>query len=105
MAKVNIGEMPCRTCSRTVIVKENEKKTLSYRCDYCDSAPYEREGTMAAKIWREVIRPISYHPPMASAPAAPIRPSAPAPVVPTSAPAPAPVPKPEPDKESSLPWV
>lgn len=54
MAKVNIGKMACEThgCGNTVTVKENENKTLSYRCDECDAAPYAKEGTGQHKAWR-----------------------------------------------------
>lgn len=101
MAKTNLGEMACETCGRTVIVKTNEKETLSYRCDYCDAAPYQKAGTLAAKTWLSKVKPIAHGSPaptLAPPPAAdPIK-------APQPAPAPAPQPAPAPAKKSSLPW-
>lgn len=59
MAKTNLGEMTCETCCRVVVVKENESGTLSYRCDYCDAAPYARQGSMQSGLWRKKIKPFS----------------------------------------------
>jgi DNA-directed RNA polymerase subunit M/transcription elongation factor TFIIS len=79
MAKTNLGEMACETCGRLVIVKKNENETLSYRCDYCDSAPYQRKDTLAALTWLKKIKPFD-HVDRNSPPAAEPKP-APAPVV------------------------
>lgn len=55
MAKENAGKMPCQCCAQEVIVKRNERGTLSYSCQFCDDAPYQKPGTVAHKTWLEKI--------------------------------------------------
>jgi len=70
MTKINVGEMACETCGRVVVVKQNEHGTLSYRCDYCDAAPYQRKETIAAATWRKKLTPFAAKEESAPAPAA-----------------------------------
>lgn len=64
--KKRIGTMPCEgaRCKShnhgvSVVVFKNEKETLSYRCDYCDRAPYARAGTDQHGEWMEDIKPMA----------------------------------------------
>lgn len=64
--KKRIGTMPCEgaRCKShnhgvPVVVFQNEKGTLSYRCDYCDRSPYAREGTDQHGEWMEDIKPMA----------------------------------------------
>jgi hypothetical protein len=61
--KKRIGTMPCEgsRCKShekaiPVVVFENSKGTLSYRCDYCDRAPYARAGTDQHDDWMQDIK-------------------------------------------------
>lgn len=58
MAKENAGKMPCQCCGNEVIVKRNERGTLSYSCQFCDDAPYQKPGTVAHQTWLEKITPM-----------------------------------------------
>jgi len=51
--------MPCQTrgCTHTVVVRANDRFTLSYRCDECDSAPYALNGTGVHSSWLAQITP------------------------------------------------
>lgn len=49
--KNKFGYMPCETCGERVMVKVNEKNTLSYGCDECDAAPYAKEGSGQHAHW------------------------------------------------------
>lgn len=51
MAKTKLGKMPCESCGEPVTVRENERGTLSYRCEECDAAPYARSGTGQHAHW------------------------------------------------------
>lgn len=64
--KTPIGIMPCQCCGWDVVVKENEKQTLSYSCDKCGDPPYQRPGTEAAKIWRGKLKPLPWSAPVES---------------------------------------
>ncbi|MDO9011338.1 MAG: hypothetical protein Q7U78_05960 [Gallionella sp.] len=68
--KRRLGVMPCEgsRCkshdkSIPVVVFKNAKDTLSYRCDYCDRAPYARPGTDQHDDWMQDIRPFADKPP------------------------------------------
>jgi len=47
--------MDCPDCTERVRVKINEHKTLSYRCDECDSNGYRQPGTAAYAAWEKKI--------------------------------------------------
>lgn len=51
MAKTKLGKMACESCGEPVTVRENERGTLSYRCEECDAAPYARSGTGQHANW------------------------------------------------------
>lgn len=71
MAKTAIGTMPCQCCKKEVVVKENENGTLSYNCQWCDDAPYQKTGTLAFRSWQEKIKPmVGAEPEKPAAPAA-----------------------------------
>jgi len=55
MAKTNYGRMDCPDCGERVRVKVNERETLSYSCDECDSDGYRRKGTAAYAAWLKKI--------------------------------------------------
>lgn len=66
--KHRIGTMPCEgsRCKShdqkiPVVVFENSKGTLSYRCDYCDRAPYARAGTDQHADWMQDIKLFQIH--------------------------------------------
>lgn len=50
--KQKAGKMACETCGEPVVVKTNERGTLSYNCQECDAAPYARAGTGQNAAWR-----------------------------------------------------
>ena len=65
MSKKIIGTMDCEgkrckghSMKASVVVFENEKGTLSYRCDYCGRTPYAREGTDMRADWMQDIKSI-----------------------------------------------
>ena len=58
MAKKAIGTMPCQCCGKEVVVKENERGTLSYTCQWCDDSPYQRAGTLAFASWQKKMTPL-----------------------------------------------
>lgn len=47
------GYMKCenRKCGARVVVKFNEKETLSYTCDECEKSSYARKGTQEHADW------------------------------------------------------
>lgn len=53
MAKTKFGYMKCenRKCGSRVVVKINERETLSYTCDECDKSPYSKKGTKEHADW------------------------------------------------------
>ena len=51
MAKSKFGYMKCPDCAVRVVVKVNEKETLSYTCDECDSRGYAQKGAGNYKTW------------------------------------------------------
>lgn len=71
MAKTNAGKMPCQCCGNEVIVKSNENNTLSYNCQFCDDAPYQKTGTMAHESWVKRMKPME---PEKPAPAPEVKP-------------------------------
>lgn len=82
--KHRIGTMPCEgsRCKShdqkiPVVVFENSKGTLSYRCDYCDRAPYARAGTDQHADWMQDIK-LFQKPAGPSAASAPVKVTAPA---------------------------
>ena len=86
MAKSKFGYMPCTTpkCGTRLVVKMNERETLSWRCDECDGNGYVKKGEAGYSRWLGVIDRAA--PPPAPAPA-------PKPAAPAEKPAPA-APKP-----------
>ena len=56
--KTAVGVMPCQCCGKEVVVKSNERGTLSYACQWCDDAPYQRAGTLAYKAWQGKTKPL-----------------------------------------------
>ncbi len=63
--KTRIGTMPCERvkCEShqlqppiPVVVFENEKKTLSYKCDYCGRNSYALLGSNQRADWMEIIK-------------------------------------------------
>ena len=68
--KQRIGTMPCEgsRCKShdrkiPVVVFKNDRGTLSYRCDYCDRAPYARQGTEQHADWMQDIKLFQINPP------------------------------------------
>jgi hypothetical protein len=51
--KTKFGYMKCenRKCGAKVVVKVNEKETLSYTCDECDKSAYAKKGTREHADW------------------------------------------------------
>lgn len=58
MAKKAIGTMSCQCCGKEVVVKENERGTLSYTCQWCDDSPYQKAGTLAFSSWQKKMAPM-----------------------------------------------
>lgn len=58
MPKVAVGMMRCQCCPNDVVVKKNERGTLSYTCQFCDDAPYQKQGSLAYKSWESRLRPM-----------------------------------------------
>lgn len=71
--KLAIGLMPCQCCGKEVVIKENERETLSYACQWCDDAPYQRTGTLAYKSWCEKIKPLPGNAPVVEKPIAELK--------------------------------
>jgi hypothetical protein len=88
--KKRIGTMACEgaRCKShaqkiPVVVFENEKGTLTYRCDYCGRSPYARVGTDMHGDWMEDIKLFQAAiKPAAPAPSPAAKPAAPAPAAP-----------------------
>jgi len=51
MGKTKFGYMKCPDCTARVVVKVNDKETLSYNCDECDSFGYARKGAGNYAAW------------------------------------------------------
>lgn len=51
MAKVKFGYMAHADCGTRVLVRVNEKETLSAQCDECDSTDYAQKGTGKHARW------------------------------------------------------
>lgn len=53
MAKTKYGKMKCPTpgCGELVIVKVNERETLSWNCQECDHSGYVRKGDAGYAKW------------------------------------------------------
>lgn len=54
MAKVKFGYMDCPDCLPTktrVVVKANERETLSFTCPECDSTAYVKKGAGNYGAW------------------------------------------------------
>lgn len=58
MGKEIVGTFGCGCCAKEVVVKRNERGTLSYSCAWCDHAEYVKAGTMAHGYWLKRIKPI-----------------------------------------------
>lgn len=84
MAKSKYGYMKCPTpgCDTRIVVKENERGTLSWRCDECDGTGYVKKGDAAFPKWDGQIEKSARAPAPAPAPKK------------EDAPKPAPAPKP-----------
>lgn len=50
--------MPCQCCGKEVVVKVNERGTLSYCCQWCDDSPYQKPGTLAFAAWKAKMTPV-----------------------------------------------
>lgn len=55
MAKKSIGTMPCQCCGKEVVIKKTELGAMSYRCQWCEDAPYQKPGTGAYASWERKI--------------------------------------------------
>ena len=55
MAKTKFGYMPCPDCASRVVVKINERETLSYSCDECDGIGYSKKGEGRYPAWLKKI--------------------------------------------------
>jgi hypothetical protein len=82
--KAKVGYMKCETrqCLNSsgagrVVVYENEKGTLTYRCDECGAHPYVHKGTGQHAAWMRDVEKAPGSPPPAPAPTP--APAAPAP--------------------------
>lgn len=82
MAKTAVGTMPCQCCGKEVVVKANERGTLSYNCQWCDDSPYQKPGTLAFKAWEKKIKPMPAEEKPAAKPAAEAKPKPAAPAKP-----------------------
>lgn len=94
--KAKFGYMKCPGCasagrSTRVLVRKNERETLSYPCDECDGTEYAQKGSQKHADWLKVIEPIA----PAAAPAA-----APKPAADKSAP-----PKKPEQPKAKMPWM
>jgi len=49
------GYMKCPDCGERVVVKINERETLSYTCDECDGSAYSKKGEGRYPKWLEKI--------------------------------------------------
>lgn len=58
--------MACPDCGERVVVKINERETLSYGCDECDGNGYSKKGEGRYSSWLQKITRVA-------APAAPAR--------------------------------
>lgn len=79
MAKAKFGYMKCPTpqCATRLVVKINDKETLSCRCDECDFSLYVTKGQAGYARWVGVIeRPAAPPAEPKSAPAASGKPAA-----------------------------
>jgi hypothetical protein len=93
MAKSKYGYMPCPTpkCGTRLVVKMNERETLSWRCDECDGNGYVKKGEAGYSRWLGVVERAAPDPaPAAKVPASPDKPvpaapKPPAPVKPARA--------------------
>ena len=53
--KTKLGHMGCPDCGARVVVKINERETLSYRCDECDGNGYSKKGEGRYSSWMKKI--------------------------------------------------
>lgn len=51
MARQKFGHMACPDCAHQVVVRANDRETLSYHCDECDSQGYARKGNGNYDAW------------------------------------------------------
>lgn len=65
--KTKFGHMTCPDCPKQVVVKINERKTLSYTCPECDSNGYCKDTEARYATWVGRITPVA---PVAPAPKA-----------------------------------
>ena len=86
MAKSKYGYMTCPTpkCGTRLVVKLNERETLSWSCDECDGTGYVKKGEAGYGRWIEAIEraapapaaaPPAADPAPAPKPAAPSKPA------------------------------
>lgn len=92
MAKSKFGYMACPDCGERVVVKVNERETLSYSCAECDGDGYRKKGQAAYAHWLKKITPAAPPPADPPKPGAGKKEKAPAdpPPAPAAKPAPAP---------------
>lgn len=81
--KTKLGHMACPDCNARVVVRINERETLSYRCDECDGNGYSKKGEIRYSAWlKKIERVPGQEPKPAAKPAA-----SPAPAKPGAKPA------------------
>lgn len=91
--KTKYGHMACPDCAARVVVKINERETLSYRCDECDGNGYSKKGEGRYATWVNNTTRVAADP--APAPAA----------APTPAPAPRKKDEAKPAQPGAMPWM
>lgn len=55
VVKTKLGMMPCPCCGHPVMVRENDRHTLTIACDGCDISAFAKAGTEAQARWRAVL--------------------------------------------------
>jgi hypothetical protein len=79
MAKTKYGYMTCPTpkCGTRLVVKVNERETLSWSCDECDGTGYVKKGEAGYGRWLEAVERAAPAPAPAPKPAPPPAPEPP----------------------------
>jgi hypothetical protein len=96
MAKSKFGYMTCPTpgCGTRLVVKINERETLSWGCDECDGTGYVKKGEAGYSKWMNTIARAALSP----QPAPELKPTA----APTPSPKPATPAAPKPARATTL---
>lgn len=73
--KSKFGYMKCenRKCGERVVVKINERETLSYGCDECGKSAYAKKGTKEYADWQGDIEGKAAPAPAPKSAAAPVK--------------------------------